>query len=300
MLSLDRLSFGYRPHEQQIADLSLDLEAGEVLGLLGPNGAGKTTLVGLITGQLRPRAGHVHFDRAPVRLGRPGIALVPQEYAFYPRLKVRENLAYFAGLLALSAAERRHRIAAALDQAGLTELVGRRAGDLSGGYKRRLNFAIALLQKPQLLLLDEPTANVDPHSRQDILTAVRELSAAGTAIIYTSHLLDEVEAIATQIAVMHAGQIVLRGSTAKLLSDASSQVRFSTEQPLPPPLCQQLQLESLDSQTYLCDLQKASLSLAELTRALEQAGHSPSRLSYGQRRLEEVYLQCLAHTEATA
>ncbi|WP_020208018.1 ABC transporter ATP-binding protein [Gilvimarinus chinensis] len=297
MLSLNRVSFSYRPHENQIDELSLQVAAGEVLGLLGPNGAGKSTLAALVTGQLTPSHGEVLLDNAQIQLGKSDIALVPQEYAFYPRLTVRENLSYFAGLLPLDRHTIRARIHQSLEQTGLSEVAKTRAEKLSGGYKRRLNFAIALLQQPKLLILDEPTANVDPKSRLDILAAVRAQSHSGCAIIYTSHLLDEVEAIANRVAVMHQGKILLQGDTHTLLTEAASQVRFSSAVAIDSSLCQRLSLSQVSANAYRCDLDKAQLTLPGLIKALDHAGVSLTTLNIGQRRLEEVYLQCLARTE---
>lgn len=298
MLSVDGLTFGYGKRQQQIDGISLALSAGEVLGLLGPNGAGKTTLVSLITGQLPPRSGRVTLQGEPIRLGHKDIALVPQEYAFYPKLSVLENLRYFGGLLGLEKSELQTRVTGSLADTDLGGCASVRSGALSGGLKRRLNIAIALLQKPKLLLLDEPTANVDPHSRAFLLDAVRQLRASGTAIIYTSHLLGEVEAIADKVAVMDRGQIILQGPLHCLLSEQHNRVEMKLDSTPGDALCQQIALTPTANQWYQCNLDACALNLAEAIEAVERAGVGIQQLHYGSRRLEEVYLKCLAGAEA--
>jgi ABC-2 type transport system ATP-binding protein len=149
---------------------------------------------------------------------RAGVALVPQEYAFYPSLTVAENLQFFAGIQRLARADRAERIAHALTIAGLESATARRGDALSGGMKRRLNLALGLLNRPQLLLLDEPTVGIDPQSRAFILDAITGINRSGTTVVYTSHYMEEVEAICDDIAVIDHGKLLAQGALPALLA----------------------------------------------------------------------------------
>lgn len=199
LLSIKGLSFGYHKQRHQLDQLNLEVKRGDMFGLLGPNGARKTTLVSLIAGLLTPGTGTISLNGRSARLGRKDVALVPQEYAFYQRLSGRENLCYFASMGELGKAQLASRLDSVVAECGLTNVQHQRAEQYSGGLKRRLNFAIALLQQPELLILDEPTANVDPQSRAFLLDIVRRLNRAGVTIIYTSHLLEEVESLCRSV-----------------------------------------------------------------------------------------------------
>lgn len=290
MLSVDQLTFGYRKQQAQIVDVSLKLNAGDILGLLGPNGAGKTTLVSLIAGLLKPQHGRVLIGDEPAQLGRCDVALVPQEYAFYPRLSGRENLLYFAGALGLGRTEARDRTERALRDCELEPWQHRRAGHYSGGLKRRLNFAIALLQQPRLLILDEPTAGVDPQSRAFLLDTIRRLNQQGTTLIYTSHLLSEVESLCRSVAVLDAGRITLQGTMDALLAEQRRQISVKLPQVDTPERLQACAGQPRDDGWWEFDLHASNQSAAQLLNELEQAGYRPSQIRYGQRRLEDVFL----------
>jgi ABC-2 type transport system ATP-binding protein len=193
--------------------VDLTLLRGQAVGLLGPNGSGKSTLINLLAGLRVPQQGQIEISAAD----RQGIAWVPQEYAFYPDLTCRENLRFFAAMLHLAADEARRRIDAAIETSMLGEFADRRARHCSGGVRRRLNLGIALLQRPQVLLLDEPTAGVDPQSRAFLLDRVRELVAAGTSVLYATHYMEEVSAVCSHIVLLDHGQVLAVGDLATLL-----------------------------------------------------------------------------------
>lgn len=199
-----------------LAGVDLCLHPGQAVGLLGPNGSGKSTLISLLAGLRAPQKGRV--DAAPA--DRRQIAWVPQEYAFYPGLSCRENLRFFAAMLHLSAAETGRRIDAAIASCMLAEFADRPAHQCSGGVRRRLNLAIALLQQPQVLLLDEPTVGVDPQSRAFLLDRVRDLVAAGTAVLYATHYMEEVSAVCSDIVLLDHGRVVAQGDLSTLLTGA--------------------------------------------------------------------------------
>jgi ABC-2 type transport system ATP-binding protein len=198
--------------------VDLAVAPGQIVALLGPNGAGKTTLVSIAAGLLAPDAGTVQVA------GRPGLA--PQEIGIYPSLTVRENLWAFAEAHGAS----RARAERLLEPFVLSALADRRAGQLSGGEQRRLHTAIALVDRPRAVLLDEPTAGADTQTRGAILEAVKAFAAEGTAIVYTTHYLPEVEALDADVALLEAGRIIAAGSVSDLVSahaESVLELRFS-------------------------------------------------------------------------
>lgn len=199
--------------EPALRGVDLALRRGQAVGLLGPNGSGKSTLIGILAGLRVPQQGGVQAGEA----ARERIAWVPQEYAFYPDLSCRENLAFFAAMLPVASGEARRRIDAAIASCMLGEFADRRARHCSGGVRRRLNLAIALLQAPQVLLLDEPTVGVDPQSRAFLLERVRELVDGGTAVLYATHYMEEVSAVCSDIVLLDHGRVLAAGSLADLL-----------------------------------------------------------------------------------
>lgn len=227
MLAIRQLGYRYPTAAvAALADVSFSAERGQVLGLLGPNGAGKTTLTALLAGLLEIQQGEIAIDGEPLAAARARkptrIAIAPQEYAFYPSLTVVENLDCFAGVGGLTGSGRKARIADCLAFAQIERYASIRADRLSGGLKRRLNLAIALLHQPELLLLDEPTVGVDPQSRAFLLDAVRKLAQSGCAVIYTSHYMEEIETIADRVVFLDEGRVVKQGALEELLVEAES------------------------------------------------------------------------------
>ncbi|MBL9102786.1 MAG: ABC transporter ATP-binding protein [Myxococcales bacterium] len=191
--------------------LSLEVGRGEVLGFLGPNGAGKTTTLGMIVGAIRPDAGRVEIDGAAPSIAavRASVGIAPQSLALYDDLTARENLWFFARLYGLSRAHARARADALLAQVELTPRADDRVGGFSGGMKRRLNLAAALVHDPQLVLLDEPTAGVDPQSRNGILELVRGLASAGKTLLYSTHYMEEAQRLCSRVAIVDHGKLLL-------------------------------------------------------------------------------------------
>jgi ABC-2 type transport system ATP-binding protein len=208
----------YRGAAQAALDgVDLDVAAGVVFGLLGPNGAGKTTLMSLLTGTARADGGTLTVAGcalpAQIDALRPQLGFAPQELAFYPALSVAENLQLFARLTPHADAD---SLARAIDVADLQAHLRKRAETLSGGLKRRLNFAIALLGRPRLLLLDEPTAGVDPQSRNFLLERVRALRDDGVTVLYSTHYFDEVERVCDRALILDHGRVVAHGTLPEL------------------------------------------------------------------------------------
>jgi ABC-2 type transport system ATP-binding protein len=295
MLALDGVSFRYPgAPEAALAAVSLGIPGEAVYGLLGPNGAGKTTLISLLSGLLTATGGTLRVDGLPLadfRRAHPhAIALVPQEHAFYPMLTVAENLAFFAGVLGLAGQACASAIEAAVAFARLEQVVGKRAEQLSGGLRRRLNLAIGLLGAPRLLLLDEPTVGVDPQSRSFLLESIARLPAAGTSVIYTSHYMEEVEAICSRVAILDRGQVLAEGTLAELLRDGEASAEFELDRP--PPAAVAAALEALPGSDLKFRLRTGSTAtLASLLEQLAGAGCSVRQLAFGRQNLEQLFMR---------
>ncbi len=207
---------------QAVKPLSLEIRAGECFGLLGPNGAGKTTTLAMLATLLEPSAGDASVEGCSLRSDpaavRRRIGLAPQELALYPELSGEENLLFFASLYGMARSRARERAAALLDEVGLRARGRDRVRTYSGGMKRRLNLACALVHEPSVVLLDEPTAGVDPQSRDHLLTTVRTLADGGATVIYTTHYMEEAERLCDRIAILDDGCVLARGTLQELLA----------------------------------------------------------------------------------
>ena len=220
-----------------LADVTLALSPGEIIGLLGRNGAGKTTLMSILSGLRRPDSGTVEVLGLSLSENdsvKRHIGLAPQDLGVYPLTTVEENLRFFGKLHGL----RRHQLSQRIGEVGesleLTALMRRQAGTLSGGEKRRLHTAVALLHRPRVILLDEPTVGADVETRARILSAVRQLAERGAAVCYSSHYLQEVQEIATSVAILEAGTLLVHETLARLVErsgGASLEIVFGTTIP---------------------------------------------------------------------
>jgi len=193
---------------------------GEIFGLLGPNGAGKTTLLSIVSSLIRQDTGAFLLAGQPLRRDRKHLlGIVPQELAIYNELTARENLRFFGQLYRVP----EPRLSATIDEilraVGLADRADHRAGTFSGGMKRRLNLGAGLVHGPRLLLLDEPTVGVDPQSRHHIFEEVRRLNAGGMTVIYTSHYMEEVEALCPRVGILDHGKLIACDSLSGLLRD---------------------------------------------------------------------------------
>ncbi len=205
-----------------IDDLGIEITEGETYGLLGPNGAGKTTAISMIVGILARDAGSVTIDGQPHDVHRTAtkrlIGYVPQELALYPDLTGRENLHFFGRLHGLSGRELRRRGDEVLDVVGLSDRAGQRVRTYSGGMSRRLHIGVGLLNRPRLLVLDEPTVGVDPQSRNAILDNVRQLAGQGMAVLYTTHYMEEAERLCDRVGIIDSGRLRAEGTRRDLVT----------------------------------------------------------------------------------
>ena len=203
-----------------VDNLNLEIRKGEVFGLLGPNGAGKSTTMNMICDIVKPTLGSVEFMGKDFRKNRKELVkklgYVPQELAIHGNLKAWENVELFTSLYGIKGQALKAAIDESLEYVGLSERRGDYAKSFSGGMKRRLNIACAIGHHPELLIFDEPTVGIDPQSRNFILSKIRESNEKGATIIYTSHYMEEVEAICTRIAIMDNGKIIACGTSQEL------------------------------------------------------------------------------------
>lgn len=216
------LSKRYGRHAPWVLDrISLTVPHGSLFGLLGPNGAGKSTLIRVLTGLSVANHGSVSVNgyALPDQADHAarGVGLAPQTLAFYPNLSVEENLGLFAALRIGQRSERPASIATAVEITQLGDYRGRRACALSGGLQRRLNLAIALLGRPALLILDEPTVGVDPQSRDFILESLRGINREGTTVLYTTHYMDEVQRLCDHAAIIDGGRLLAADTMDKVI-----------------------------------------------------------------------------------
>ncbi|HBL27684.1 MAG TPA: ABC transporter ATP-binding protein [Acidobacteria bacterium] len=222
--------------------LDLSLRRGEWLALLGPNGAGKTTLVRAIAGRVRLDGGSIELlgtrlDERGASHVRQRLGIVPQDIALYPSLTPRENLQAFGRFQGVVGAELRRRIVEALDWSGLAERADEPIRSFSGGMKRRLNIACAVLHKPEVLLLDEPTVGVDPQSRERIWEMLGELRKDGATLLLTTHQLDEAQQVCDRIVIVDHGKVVADGTLDELVGQTighQGHLTLQIDRPLEP------------------------------------------------------------------
>jgi ABC-2 type transport system ATP-binding protein len=282
--------------------IDLAIRKGGIVGLLGPNGAGKTTLMSTLCGLLQADAGTLNFPW-PAAETRNRIGWVPQDLAIYPTLTAEENLRFFGSMYLLRGAALRKRIADCLAVAGLQTQGRQRCEQFSGGMKRRLNLAIAILHEPELLVLDEPTVGVDAQSRRLIHDTLRALHAGGTTIVYSTHYMEEAQELCQDLAIIDHGSIVAHGDLAGLLQQyGESSVAIETE--AIPGEAQLAELRRLPGVAKLtaegrCIVINGTAPKALLLSALDVLQRANLRVSaahFGRVALEDIFLQLTGTT----
>ncbi len=272
MIQLDKVSRSFADL-LAVDEFSIQIPRGEIFGLLGPNGAGKSTLIAMISGQLLPTSGSVLVDGLPpVSLAaKRQLGIAPQALAIYEELSARDNLEFFGRLYGLQGNTLKSACDRVLDFVALSDRARDRVGNYSGGMKRRLNLAIALLHEPRILLLDEPTVGVDPQSRNRLFESVLALKARGMTIVYTTHYMEEAEKLCDRIGIVEQGRLLALDTVDRLIRQHGgdsllSYIDGGTEQSI-----------------------STSDPLAEIQRLLA-AGCDMGELSLARPNLEQVFL----------
>lgn len=214
ILKLDNLAKKYGD-KTAVAGVSFDIKKGEVFGLLGPNGAGKSTTMSMICGLLKPTSGSIYINNMDAiknsSEAKRCLGFVPQDIALYPTLTAKENLEFWGKMYNIRGNELKKRVEEVLEIVGLQDRKNDKIESYSGGMKRRINIAAALIHRPELLIMDEPTVGIDPQSRNHILESVKNLNQEGMTIIYTSHYMEEVEYLCSRLGIIDHGKLLALG-----------------------------------------------------------------------------------------
>ena len=297
--------FGER---KAVDDVSFEIRAGETLGLLGPNGAGKTTILAMLSGLMQPDGGSVSFGGHSARNSQEElkrrIGLVPQDLALYEELSAAANLQLFGGLYGLSGRPLAESAARALELVGLGERANERVKRFSGGMKRRLNIAGALLHDPELILLDEPPVGVDPQSRNAIFENLEELKRRGRTLLYTTHYMEEAERLCDRILIIDHGRVLADDTVRGLLRrlPASKSVRIEFDDPLAAErvvteVAAMPGVESARAEagTVRMDLAALGRGLASVLSRVADLGLPTSSIQPAEADLEDVFIHLTGH-----
>lgn len=268
--------------------VSFDVGKGETFGLLGPNGAGKSTTINMLVGALRPDGGEVRIDgsmAATSKEARTKIGIAPQSLALYDELSASENLAFFGAMYGLSGQQLQERVEACLEFSGLRERRNGRVRTFSGGMKRRLNIAAALVHEPRIVLFDEPTAGVDPQSRNHIFEGIERLKSEGLTVLYTTHYMEEAERLCDRVAIMDRGQILDVNTVPGLIKSHGGKSRIVAELARPPASLDGFEAE-LEGSTLRIVTERPLDDLARIA----EAGWEVTELNLERSGLEAVFL----------
>ena len=282
-----------KPGLRAVDDVSFQIEEGEFFGLLGPNGAGKTTLISMLAGLSRPTAGAVSVHGFDVQRdyaeARRHLGIVPQELVFDPFFNVRESLRIQSGYFGIKKNDA--WIDELLHSLGLSDKANANLRQLSGGMKRRVLVAQALVHKPQVIVLDEPTAGVDVELRQTLWQFVAKLNKQGSTVLLTTHYLEEAEALCNRIAMLKQGRVIALDRTSELLKSAASNVlRFKTDADLPWEIAQHARITGRIVQLPAQNAHEVE----QLLGALRQAGVAVEDVEMRKADLEDVFIDLMA------
>ena len=232
LLTVKNLTKSYK-EKQVLRGISFEVRQGEVLCILGPNGAGKSTTINILTAALGSDGGELYFKGARLdrrlRAYKQSLGIVPPDIALYEDLSAERNLRFFASLYGLHGAALTKAVDEALVFAGLDDRRNDKVKTFSGGMKRRLNIACAIAHRPELVIMDEPTVGIDPQSRNHILESIRKLQNGGMTVIYTTHYMEEVEAISSRIIIMDHGAIIAEGTKESLKEEVENEKHYTIQ-----------------------------------------------------------------------
>lgn len=287
-----------------VRDVTFTVQKGESFGLLGPNGAGKTTTIQMITGLFPPTSGNIYIEGIDM-VHRPKkaqglIGIVPQEIALYQTMSAKENLKFWGRMYGLGGSSLDKRVNEVLELIGLTDRAKDKVQTFSGGMKRRVNIGAAILHRPELLIMDEPTVGIDPQSRTHILDTVKRLNEEGMTVIYTSHYMDEVEYLCKRIGIMDHGGFIASGTIQELRETIGERSRivleFTSESQMPDNLTATLhplfpQKDILLRGNQLTVFHKEpQIVLSDLIQLLTELGSEIASVEIIEPNLESVFL----------
>lgn len=300
ILALENLWKAYG-EVQAVRGISLGIGRGEFFGLLGPNGAGKTTTIAMISGLIQPSEGRIIIDRVDLR-ERPReakrkIGIVPQSLSFYPSLSARENLSFFGRLYGLKGGSLRRRIEDCLEIVSLKERAEQFVGQFSHGMKRRLNIAIGLLHEPEILVMDEPTVGIDPQSRAEILEGLQSMNRAGVTLLYTTHYMEEAQALCDRVAILDLGKVIALDAPRTLIQGLGNGIiRIKFSEPVEESVRRELEgmgktkiVDGSGRQVHL-QVQETDQALKELVELQERRNLRLKTLEILEPNLETVFI----------
>ena len=307
MIEIKDVTKSYGRHKV-LQNVSFEIMEGELFGLLGPNGAGKSTLIDILTGIQSMDSGEIFINGKSIKTDkveiRKHLGLVPQDIALLEELNAVDNLEYFGGLYGLAGAELKNQIEKLLEVAGLTDKKKEKVKNYSGGMKRRLNIAVAMLHNPSILILDEPTVGVDAQSRQHIFDYIQSLAEQGTTILYTSHYMEEIEALCKRVFILDLGEEVAYGTKeeVKKLVGHTQTVALTLER-VPAGFDEVLknsengiQFVTVDGQDIALTIDQTIFSMMKLIEQVEQAQLVIKSVNVKETTLEEAFLQLTGKT----
>lgn len=314
MLEVHQLSKSFGANTA-VKGVSFQVHPGDAFGLLGPNGAGKSTTISMMTGLLKPDAGDVvlngqSIDKHP-RYVKQRIGLVPQSIALYDHLSADENLRFWGNIYGVTGNRLRDNIEWCLQVAGLKEYRKQIVKKYSGGMMRRLNIAVGMIHRPEVLIMDEPTVGIDPQSRNHILETIQGLNRDGMTVIYTSHYMEEVEYLCSRLAIMDHGQMIaygalgdvrkLAGALSTITIEVDNDITAAVETLRQDPSFQQV---NVVGQRLTLQVQDAGTGISKAVSILNRHEVQPLRIDIQQPNLESTFLHLtgrqLRDTEASA
>ena len=285
---------------QAVNNVNFVAKAGEIFGLLGPNGAGKSTTINCISGLISPTDGSVLINGYNITTdsvkAKQSLGLVPQELALYEDLSAYENLVFWGSAYGLSGNQLQERIQQVLNEVGLETRQKDAVNQFSGGMKRRLNFACAVLHKPAALLLDEPTVGIDPQSREHLMQAILKLKEQGTAVIYTTHYMEEAERLCDNLAIIDKGEIIATGTVDALRSQLGERDLITFQGQFQNPESSELEslgaeiLEQSENEIRLL-INDAPKNLSSVMKSIESQHGKISNVNLAQANLESLFIK---------
>ena len=307
MIEIKDVTKSYGRHKV-LQNVSFEIMEGELFGLLGPNGAGKSTLIDILTGIQSMDSGEIFINGKSIKTDkveiRKHLGLVPQDIALLEELNAVDNLEYFGGLYGLAGQELKSQIEKLLEVAGLTDKKKEKVKNYSGGMKRRLNIAVAMLHNPSILILDEPTVGVDAQSRQHIFDYIQSLAEQGTTILYTSHYMEEIETLCKRVFILDLGEEVAYGTKeeVKKLVGHTQTVSLTLDR-VPAGFDEVLknsengiQFVTVDGQDIELTIDQTIFSMMKLIEQVEQAQLVIKSVNVKETTLEEAFLQLTGKT----